>query len=106
MEATKEEEERAGISTQTLVGSVAATTGGRGLKSYFASGHSSDGTEAGPSSRSAIAKHALSRERAVVHADSDVDSIYSISTVKGERLLRSPDETAGSDSACRNGPRR
>ena len=106
MEATKKEEERAGISAQTSVGSVAASTGGRGVKSCVASIHNSDGTGAGPSSRSATAKHALSRERAVVHTDSDVDSISSIATVEEERLLRSPDEAADSHSVCRNGHRR
>ena len=35
-----------------------------------------------------------------------MDCISSIVTVEDERLLRSPYETAGSDSACRNGPRR
>ena len=106
MEATKKEEERARISAQTSVGSVAATTGGRGVKSCIATDHTSDGTGAGPSSRSVTVKHALSRKRAVVHADSDGVSISSIAKVEKERLLRSVDETAGSDSACRNGPRR
>ena len=84
MTATTNKEERAGISAQTSVGSVAATTGGRGVKSCIATDHTSDGTGAGPSSRSVTVKHALSRERAVVHADSDVDT----ATVEEERFLR------------------
>ena len=100
METTKEKEERARISAQTLVRRVAATTGRRGVKSCVTSGHTSDGTGAGPSSRSATAKHALSSDRAEVHVDSDVNSISSIATVEEERLLRSPNETAGSDFAC------
>ena len=65
---------------------MATTTGVHGVKSCVASGHT-DGMGTGPSRRSATAKYALSRERAVVHVGSDVDSISSIATVEMRKIF-------------------
>ncbi|XP_015044522.2 uncharacterized protein [Drosophila pseudoobscura] len=110
MEADKEQA-RVGMSTQTSVESVTATTGGHGEEQSslrVASGHTSGMAEAGHVSCNTTATKTtrcrVSRAGAVVDADSDLESVLSIRKTEEESLLRSPEP--GTSFLRREGPKR
>ena len=118
-----EKKTRVGISAQTSVGDVTATTGGHGEEKSsrrVASGHTStlvgagqggcnatascSGMGAGSVVSKATAKHALTRSGAAVDLDSDLDSLISVATAEEDRLLLTPERSTGACST-KAGPR-
>ncbi|XP_022222168.2 uncharacterized protein LOC111073915 [Drosophila obscura] len=101
---------RVGMSTQTSVESVAATTGGHVEEQSslrVASGHTSDMAGTGHISCNATATKThskLSHTGAVVVTDSDLESVLSASRMPEDTLLRSLEP--GTSSLRREGPKR